>query len=115
LISDHEIGFLPPLINLAVLQFQSSSSVKQAVGVMNPHLERRGGQEHRKPTPLPHNRAALGGAGTADPAFSSLGKRLGRMSMSILSANRTDSSCGERGRPFRRLIGKGEEVGADLF
>ena len=36
---DHENGFLPSLINIAVLQFQSSSSVEQATGVMNQHLE----------------------------------------------------------------------------
>ena len=36
---DHENGFLPSLINLAILQFQSSSSVEQAAGVMNQHLE----------------------------------------------------------------------------
>src|ERR1700730_5224462 len=36
---DHENGFLPSLINLAVLQFQSSSSVEQAAGVMSQHLE----------------------------------------------------------------------------
>jgi biopolymer transport protein ExbB/TolQ len=36
---DHESGFLPSLINIAVLQFQSSSSVEQAAGVMNQHLE----------------------------------------------------------------------------
>jgi len=36
---DHENGFLPSLINIAVLQFQSSSSVEQAAGVMNQHLE----------------------------------------------------------------------------
>ena len=36
---DHEHGFLPSLINLAILQFQSSSSVEQAAGVMNQHLE----------------------------------------------------------------------------
>jgi biopolymer transport protein ExbB/TolQ len=36
---DHEHGFLPSLINMAVLQFQSSSSVEQAAGVMNQHLE----------------------------------------------------------------------------
>ena len=35
---DHEHGFLPSLINMAVLQFQSSSSVEQAAGVMNQHL-----------------------------------------------------------------------------
>src|SRR3989440_9343265 len=36
---DHEHGFLPSLINMAVLQFQSSSSVEQAAGIMNQHLE----------------------------------------------------------------------------
>jgi biopolymer transport protein ExbB/TolQ len=36
---DHENGFLPSLINLAILQFQSSSSVEQAAGVMNQQLE----------------------------------------------------------------------------
>lgn len=36
---DHENGFLPSLVNIAVLQFQSSSSVEQAAGVMNQHLE----------------------------------------------------------------------------
>ncbi len=36
---DHENGFVPSLINIAVLQFQSSSSVEQAAGVMNQHLE----------------------------------------------------------------------------
>jgi biopolymer transport protein ExbB/TolQ len=36
---DHENGFLPSLINLAVLQFQSSLSVEQAAGVMSQHLE----------------------------------------------------------------------------
>ncbi|MGZ5021673.1 MAG: MotA/TolQ/ExbB proton channel family protein, partial [Chthoniobacterales bacterium] len=36
---DHEHGFLPSLINMAVLQFQSSSSVEQTAGVMNQHLE----------------------------------------------------------------------------
>jgi biopolymer transport protein ExbB/TolQ len=36
---DHDGGFLPSLINLAVLQFQSSSSVEQAAGVMNQQLE----------------------------------------------------------------------------
>jgi biopolymer transport protein ExbB/TolQ len=36
---DHEHGFLPSLINMAVLQFQSSASVEQAAGVMNQHLE----------------------------------------------------------------------------
>lgn len=36
---DHENGFLPSLINLAVLQFQSSSSIEQAAGVMSQHLE----------------------------------------------------------------------------
>ena len=36
---DHDNGFLPSLINLAVLQFQSSSSVEQAAGVMSQHLD----------------------------------------------------------------------------
>lgn len=36
---DYEHGFLPSLINIAVLQFQSSSSVEQASGVMNQQLE----------------------------------------------------------------------------
>ena len=36
---DHEHGFLPSLINMAVLQFQSSSSVEQAAGIMNQYLE----------------------------------------------------------------------------
>ncbi len=36
---DYEHGFLPSLINIAVLQFQSSSSVEQAAGVMNQQLE----------------------------------------------------------------------------
>lgn len=36
---DSEHGFLPSLINIAVLQFQSSSSVEQAAGIMNQHLE----------------------------------------------------------------------------
>jgi biopolymer transport protein ExbB/TolQ len=36
---DHENGFLPSLINIAVLQFQSSASVEQSAGVMNQHLE----------------------------------------------------------------------------
>lgn len=36
---DHEHGFLPSLINLVILQFQSSSSVEQASGVMGQHLE----------------------------------------------------------------------------
>lgn len=36
---DHEHGFLPGLINLAILQFQSSSSVEQAAGVMSQQLE----------------------------------------------------------------------------
>lgn len=36
---DHEHGFLPSLINLAILQFQSTSSVEQASGVMGQHLE----------------------------------------------------------------------------
>jgi biopolymer transport protein ExbB/TolQ len=36
---DRENGFLPSLINLAILQFQSSSSVEQAAGVMSQQLE----------------------------------------------------------------------------
>jgi biopolymer transport protein ExbB/TolQ len=36
---DHENGFLPSLINLAILQFQSSASVEQAAGVMSQQLE----------------------------------------------------------------------------
>jgi len=36
---DHENGFLPSLINIAILQFQSSSSIEQTSGVMNQHLE----------------------------------------------------------------------------
>lgn len=36
---DHDNGFLPSLINLAILQFQSSSSVEQAAGVMSQQLE----------------------------------------------------------------------------
>ncbi len=36
---DYEHGFLPSLINIGVLQFQSSSSVEQAAGVMNQQLE----------------------------------------------------------------------------
>ncbi len=36
---DYEHGFLPSLINIAVLQFQSSSSVEQSAGVMNQQLE----------------------------------------------------------------------------
>src|SRR5207302_9800105 len=36
---DHDNGFLPSLINLAILQFQSSRSVEQAAGVMNQSLE----------------------------------------------------------------------------
>mgnify|MGYP001794735741 CR=1 FL=1 len=36
---DYENGFLPSLINIAVLQVQSSSSVEQAAGVMNQQLE----------------------------------------------------------------------------
>ena len=39
---DHDNGFLPSLINLAILQFQSSSSVEQAAGVMNQQLELMG-------------------------------------------------------------------------
>jgi biopolymer transport protein ExbB/TolQ len=36
---DHDNGILPSLINLAILQFQSSNSVEQAAGVMNQNLE----------------------------------------------------------------------------
>lgn len=36
---DHEHGFLPSLVNLSILQFQSSNSVEQATAVMNQHLE----------------------------------------------------------------------------
>lgn len=36
---DHENGFLPSLINLAILQFQSSSSIEQASAVMSQQLE----------------------------------------------------------------------------
>ena len=36
---DHDHGILPSLINLAILQFQSSNSVEQAAGVMNQQLE----------------------------------------------------------------------------
>ncbi|MGC3989323.1 MAG: MotA/TolQ/ExbB proton channel family protein [Chthoniobacteraceae bacterium] len=36
---DHDHGFLPSLIDMAILQFQSSNSVEQAAGVMNTHLE----------------------------------------------------------------------------
>jgi len=36
---DHDNGLLPSLINLAILQFQSSSSVEQAAGVMSQQLE----------------------------------------------------------------------------
>jgi biopolymer transport protein ExbB/TolQ len=36
---DQEHGFLPSLINIAVLQFQSSGSVEQAATVMNQQLE----------------------------------------------------------------------------
>ena len=36
---DRDSGFLPSLINLAILQFQSSSSVEQAAGVMSQQLE----------------------------------------------------------------------------
>jgi biopolymer transport protein ExbB/TolQ len=39
---DHENGFLPSLINLAILQFQSSSSIEQAAGVMSQQLELMG-------------------------------------------------------------------------
>ena len=39
---DRENGFLPSLINLAILQFQSSSSVEQAAGVMSQQLELMG-------------------------------------------------------------------------
>lgn len=36
---DHEHGFLPSLIDLGILQFQSSNSVEQAAGVMSQQLE----------------------------------------------------------------------------
>jgi biopolymer transport protein ExbB/TolQ len=36
---DRDNGFLPSLINLAILQFQSSSSIEQAAGVMSQQLE----------------------------------------------------------------------------
>ena len=36
---DHDSGFLPSMIDLAILQFQSSNSVEQAAGVLNTHLE----------------------------------------------------------------------------
>lgn len=36
---DRDHGILPSLINLAILQFQSSNSVEQAAGVMNQNLE----------------------------------------------------------------------------
>jgi biopolymer transport protein ExbB/TolQ len=36
---DEENGFLPSLINLSILQFQSSKSVEQTAGVMKTHLE----------------------------------------------------------------------------
>jgi biopolymer transport protein ExbB/TolQ len=36
---DHDNGILPSLINLAILQFQSSNSVEQAAGVMSQKLE----------------------------------------------------------------------------
>jgi hypothetical protein len=36
---DHDNGFLPSLINIAILQFQSSSLVEQAAGVMSQQLE----------------------------------------------------------------------------
>jgi biopolymer transport protein ExbB/TolQ len=36
---DHEHGFLAAMINLAILQFQSSKSVEQAGAVMETHLE----------------------------------------------------------------------------
>jgi biopolymer transport protein ExbB/TolQ len=36
---DRENGILPSLINLAILQFQSSKSIEQAAGVMNASLE----------------------------------------------------------------------------
>jgi biopolymer transport protein ExbB/TolQ len=39
---DHQNGFLPSLINLAILQFQSSTSVEQAAGVMSQQLELMG-------------------------------------------------------------------------
>jgi biopolymer transport protein ExbB/TolQ len=36
---DHEHGFLPSFIDLAILQFRSSNSVEQAAGVMNQQME----------------------------------------------------------------------------
>ena len=36
---DHDHGILPSLINLAILQFQSSNSVEQAATIMNQQLE----------------------------------------------------------------------------
>ncbi len=36
---DREHGFLPSLIDLSILQFQSGRSIDQAVSVMNSHLE----------------------------------------------------------------------------
>lgn len=36
---DNDTGFLPSLINLSILQFQSSRSIDQAAAVMNSHLE----------------------------------------------------------------------------
>ena len=36
---DHDHGILPSLINLAILQFQSSNSVEQSASVMNQQLE----------------------------------------------------------------------------
>jgi len=36
---DHDRGILPSLINLAILQFQSSNSVEQASSIMNQQLE----------------------------------------------------------------------------
>jgi hypothetical protein len=36
---DHDSGFLPSMIDLVILQFQSSNSVEQSAGVLNTHLE----------------------------------------------------------------------------
>jgi biopolymer transport protein ExbB/TolQ len=36
---DHDSGFLPSMIDLVILQFQTSHSVEQAASVLNTHLE----------------------------------------------------------------------------
>ncbi len=36
---DHDSGFLPSMIDLVILQFQSSNSVEQSASVLNTHLE----------------------------------------------------------------------------